>query len=59
MKNVITTVDGSKMIRQFTVFKKDVTTKGPVTILSKYGEPYDRKAKMEFHKSLGYKVVAL
>ena len=43
-----------KSIPQFTIFKEGTTTKGPVTIVSPVGQAYDRVAKMEFYRSLGY-----
>lgn len=44
-----------KMQNEFIVFKEGVTEK-PVMILSIVGRPYNRSAKIEFYKSLGYTV---
>jgi hypothetical protein len=44
------------MINQFKIYKKGTTTNGKVTIVSKEGEPFNRKAKIEKYQYLGYKV---
>jgi hypothetical protein len=42
-----------KVIRHFTIYKEGQTA-NPVVIVSPDGEPFDKKTKMEFYKSLGY-----
>lgn len=44
------------MKNQFKIFKKGTTTNGKVTILSKEGEPFNKKAKIQKYLALGYKV---
>jgi hypothetical protein len=44
------------MKKEFKIYKKGTTTKGKVTILSKKGIPFNKKAKIEKYLSLGYKV---
>jgi hypothetical protein len=43
------------MKKQFKIYKKG-TTDGKVTILSKKGEVFNRKAKIQKYLALGYKV---
>jgi len=44
---------------EFRIYKADKTPNGPVTILSKKGEPFNKAAKIEFYKYLGYTVLPL
>lgn len=46
----------SKMKNEFKIYKKGTTTNGKVTILSKEGEPFNKKAKIKKYLDLGYKV---
>lgn len=47
------------MVPQFNIYKEGVTTKGPITIVSEKGQPYDRAAKMALYKELGYTVTPI
>ena len=43
-------------VPQFQIFKEGQTTNGPVTITAPVGGMFDKPAKMEFYRSLGYTV---
>ena len=44
---------------EFRIFKEGMTTNGAVIILSRNDEPFDKDAKMEFYKMLGYSILPL
>ena len=44
---------------EFRIFKEGMTTNGSVIILSRNDEPFDKDAKMEFYKMLGYSILPL
>jgi hypothetical protein len=44
---------------EFRIFKKGMTNNGPVIVLSRNDEPFDKVAKMEFYKMLGYSILPL
>jgi len=44
---------------EFKIFKEGMTTNGPVTILSRIDEPFNKESKMAFYLSLGYTVLPL
>mgnify|MGYP003337192443 FL=1 len=44
---------------EFRIFKDGMTTNGPVVVLSRNDEPFDKVAKMEFYKMLGYTILPL
>jgi hypothetical protein len=44
------------MKKEFKIYKKGTTSKGKVTIISKEGEPFNKKAKIQKYLALGYKV---
>jgi hypothetical protein len=47
------------MERVFKVYKENVTTDGPVTILRKKGEPFNEEWKRKKFLALGYQVIEL
>ena len=47
------------MKAEFKIFKQGVTTNGPVTILSKDGEPFNRDFKIAKYIYLGYTIIYL
>ena len=44
---------------EFRIFKEGMTTNGAVIVLSRNDEPFDKDAKMEFYKMLGYSILPL
>ena len=44
---------------EFRIFKEGMTTNGAVIVLSRNDEPFDKNAKMEFYKMLGYSILPL
>ena len=44
---------------EFRIFKDGMTTNGSVIVLSRNDEPFDKVAKMEFYKMLGYSILPL
>ena len=44
---------------EFRIFKDGMTTNGSVIVLSRNDEPFDKDAKMEFYKMLGYSILPL
>ena len=44
---------------EFRIFKKGMTTNGALIVLSINNQPFDKDAKMEFYKMLGYSILPL
>ena len=44
---------------EFRIYKEGRTIDGPVVILSRNDEPFDKVSKMEFYKMLGYTILPL
>lgn len=44
---------------EFRIYKEGMTTNGAITVLSRNDEPFDKVAKMEFYKMLGYNILPL
>jgi hypothetical protein len=44
---------------EFRIFKEGMTTNGAVIVLSINDQPFDKDAKMEFYKMLGYSILPL
>lgn len=44
---------------EFRIYKEGMTTNGAVTVLSRNDEAFDKVAKMEFYKMLGYTILPL
>ena len=44
---------------EFRIFKKGMTTNGAIVVLSINDQPFDKDAKMEFYKMLGYSILPL
>lgn len=43
----------------FRIYKEGTTTKGPITIVKKKGEPFNENKKREWYKYLGYTVTEI
>jgi hypothetical protein len=44
---------------EFRIFKQGMTTNGAIVVLSINDQPFDKDAKMEFYKMLGYSILPL
>jgi hypothetical protein len=44
---------------EFRIFKEGMTTNGAIVVLSINDQPFDKLAKMEFYKMLGYSILPL
>ena len=44
---------------EFRIFKQNMTTNGAIVVLSINDQPFDKDAKMEFYKMLGYSILPL
>ena len=58
-KTTTTKANLSNNKAEFRIYKEGRTMDGPVVILSRNDEPFDKVAKMEFYKMLGYTILPL